>query len=372
MGSAFNNFLSNDGRGLNFKSYAHATGLYVDSNFARAPKFGFLYFVEFNIYPWVVLDQRWLQSNGPYDLGMLVKKIDMPRFKISTETINQYNRKTNIQTKLTYEPVSVEFHDDNSEITTSLWKNYYKYYYVDSNYGDVSKNPPAYTDSKYSPGNNYYGLNNYQSEPYFFSSIDIYVLHGGSFNQIRLVNPMITSWEHDQLDQATGNKILQNKMSLAYENVFYYTGKIVKGSSPGKFASQYYDNAPGALQVGTNVDQQVAQQEIIQKWEPSPKPVPTFTSPTSPFSNSQLNKARAQAAPPYASPRPIGSASPARAQPIPVYASPRPLGSASEGLRSGQRPGGFSIAGLNLWYGRGGLHGRAVINAGPLRLVLKK
>lgn len=355
MGAAFNNFLSNNGNGLNFKSYAHASGLYVGSNFARAPKFGFLYFIEFNIYPGVVLDQRWLNADGAYDVGMLVKKIDMPKFKISTETINQYNRKTNVQTKLSYEPISVEFHDDNSDITNGLWKNYYKYYYTDSNFGDKSGGLRAFNDTKYSPTENIYGFNNFQSEPYFFDSIDIYVLHQGNFNQIRLVNPMITAWEHDQLDQSTGNKVLQNKMTLAYENVFYYNGKIVNGTAPGRFASKYYDNEPGAIQVGSNVEQQNAPEAVMQRkflWEPSPKPAPTFPSPTTPFSNSQLNKARTQAGP--------------------VYASPRPIGSASEGLRSGQQPGGFRIAGLNLWYGRGGLHGRAVINAGPIRLVLKK
>ncbi len=357
MGAAFNNFLSNNGNGLSFKGYSHASGLYVDSNFARAPKFGFLYFIEFNIYPGLVLDQRWTNSDGQYDLGMLVKKIDMPKFKITTETLNQYNRKTNIQTKLSYEPVSVEFHDDNSDITNGLWKNYYKYYYVDSNYGDQTQGLRAYNDNKYNPGNNPYGFNNSQYQPYFFDSIDIYVLHQGKFNQIRLVNPMITSWEHDQLDQATGNKVLQNKMSLAYENVFYYNGVISQGTAPGRFAAKYYDNKPGSIQVGSNVEQQNAADVVTGRkyiWEPSPKPAPTFPSPTTPFSNSQLNKARAQAGP--------------------QYASPRPIGSASEGLRSGPRPnpGGFSISGLNLWYGRGGLHGRAVVNAGPLRLVLKK
>ena len=352
MGTAFNNFMSNNGNGLNFKSYAHASGLYVDGNFARAPKFGFLYFIEFNITPGVVLDQRWLNADGAYDVGMLVKKIDMPKFKITTETINQYNRKTNIQTKLAYEPISVEFHDDNSDITNGLWKNYYKYYYVDSNYGDTNGGIRAFDDTKYNTEQKFYGLNNFQSVP-FFDSIDIYVIHQGRFNQMRIINPMITSWEHDQLDQATGSKVLQNKMSVAYEDVFYYNGTVEPGSGPGRYATKYYDNEPGAISVGYNpVTAQAPQQVFGPKWEPSPKPVPTYPSPTTPFSSSQLNKAAAQSGP--------------------VYASPRPLGAGTVGLTSGMRPGGFSIAGLNLWYGHGGLHGRAVIQAGPIRLALKK
>lgn len=352
MSTAFTNFLSNNGKGTNFKSYAHASGLYVDGNFARAPKLGFLYFVSFNITPGVVIDPQWLSADGIYDAGMLVKKIDMPKFKITTETINQYNRKTNIQTKLNYEPVSIEFHDDNSEITNGLWKNYYKYYYVDSNYGDVEGGIHAYDDTKYNPEGKFYGLNNFQEDP-FFDSIDIFVLHQGRFTQIRLVNPMVSSWEHDTVDQSIGNKVLQNKMSVVYEDVLYYQGAIVDGSAPGRFASKYYDNEPSPLQVGYNPNPQQAPEQVFgPKWTPSPKPVPSYPSPTTPFSSSQLNKAAAQQGP--------------------TYTMPRPLGAGTIGLTSGQRPGGFSIAGLNLWYGHGGLHGRGVIQAGPLRLVLKK
>ena len=113
MSNSFNNFLTNNGNGVAFKSYSHATKLYVDDNFARAPKFGFLYFVSFNINAPALSGSYW-PANGQQDVGLLVKKVDQPKFKIATETINQYNRKTNIQTKITYEPVSIEFHDDNS------------------------------------------------------------------------------------------------------------------------------------------------------------------------------------------------------------------------------------------------------------------
>ena len=352
MSSAFTNFLSNNGNGVNFKSYAHATGLYVDGNFARAPKLGFLYFIAFNITPGVVIDQQWLNSDGIYDAGMLVKKIDMPKFKITTETINQYNRKANIQTKLNYDPVSIEFHDDNSEITNGLWKNYYKYYYTDSNYGDTTGGINAFNDNKYDLRGKSYGLNNFQDKP-FFDSIDIYVLHQGRFTQMRLINPMISSWEHDTVDQSIGNKVLQNKMSVVYENVLYYQGNIVEGTAPGRFASKYYDKKPSPLQVGSNPEPLNAQEQVFgPKWTPAPKPIPSYPSPTTPFSNSQLNKAAVQRGP--------------------APAMPRPIGSASVGLTSGQRPGGFRIAGINLWYGHGGLHGRSVIQAGPIRLVLKK
>lgn len=250
MSSSFNNFLSNYGHTM-FKSYSHATRLYVDDKYARAPKMGFLYFVVFNIRRAAIKDLPWA-TLGRFDVGLLVNKIDMPKFKISSETLNQYNRKTVVQTKLEYQPVSINFHDDNSEITNGLWKNYYKYYYADSTYGDRSKGVEnGFQDTKYLTTDNAYGLSNDQKMP-FFESIDIYVLHQGKFTEMSLINPLVTSWDHDSLDQSQGNKILNNKMTVAYENVIYKQGKIVENSNPPGFAADYYDHVPGAISVGGN------------------------------------------------------------------------------------------------------------------------
>ena len=52
MSTPFTNFLSGSSANSNrtYKSYAHATGLYVNGNrMPRLPKFGFLYFVQFRL-----------------------------------------------------------------------------------------------------------------------------------------------------------------------------------------------------------------------------------------------------------------------------------------------------------------------------------
>lgn len=359
MSNSFRNFLSNDGKGTSFKSYAHATSLYVNRDFALAPKLGFLYFVSFTINSDAIGDAQWPEQFGSTDVGMLVKKIDMPKFKISTETINQYNRKTNIQTKITYDPVNVEFHDDNSEITNSLWKNYYKYYYADSNYGDallggLSSQSPAYSDSKYGETDNTYGFNTPKQDP-FFKSIDIFVLHQGNFTQIQLVNPIISAWDHDSLEQSNGTKALQNRMTLQYENVFYTQGRISGSDDASRYNAVYYDREPGPLAVGSGPNSsQVTPQDVFgNKKEPAPRPIPQYPPPPSmAYSQSQINKAAAQKGV--------------------TYTMPRPLGSGLVGLGQGQRPGGFSISGISIWSGYGGVHGKAVVQAGPVRLVLKK
>jgi len=228
MGNPYKDYYTNGGNGLIFKTYDHATKLYINDKLARAPKVGFLYYVSFKVKQNV---------NSIDEVGLLVKKIDLPKFKIATDTINQYNRKTNIQTKITYEPISIEFHDDNSDITNGLWKAYYQYYYADTN--------ANFSDNKFGEGYVQYGLANGQTTP-LFDSVDIYSLHQGNFTKFTLINPLVTQWDHDSLDQSDGLKTLKSKMVLNYEKVIYNSGVIADDDQASAFEQTYYDNQPGS------------------------------------------------------------------------------------------------------------------------------
>ena len=255
MSNAFTNFLSGVASGIlgksnaDLKDYQHADRLYVKNNYARAPKAGFLYFVDFDINPAAVPDKTY-REKGLRDVGMLVKRAELPKFKITNETLNQYNRKTVVQTKITYSSVNIDFHDDNSDITTNLWKNYYNYYYMDGIYGQVKNGlVPEFADTKFGTKNYAYGLNNFQDRP-FFNSINIYVLHQHRFTQFILTNPKISDWNHDTLDQGESNKVLGNKMTLDYESVSYKQGKIVNNKQPHGWIPIYYDNSPSPIRTG--------------------------------------------------------------------------------------------------------------------------
>lgn len=246
MGNPYKDYYTNPSPGLIFKTYDHATKLYINDKLARAPKVAFLYYVSFtvNTSAFSTADaDSWFKNHGLRDVTLLIKKIDLPKFKIATETVNQYNRKTNIQTKITYEPISVEFHDDNSNITNGLWQSYYQYYYADSNYGKSSQ---QFDDNKYNENYVNYGLANSQTVP-LFDSIDIYVLHQGNFSKFTLINPLITQWDHDSLDQTESTKILHNKMVLAYESVVYSRGVIADDSDASAFEETFYDNQEGSI-----------------------------------------------------------------------------------------------------------------------------
>jgi hypothetical protein len=260
MSNAFNNFLGGVvngvfGKGPIMKDYQHADRVYVKNNYARAPKFGFLYFVSFNIsgnaLPTIAaVNPRWVET-GNKDIGFLVKRIDLPKFSINSEMINQYNRKTIVQTSIKYNPITVELHDDNSNITRDFWKAYFQYYYADSTYGTRrSASPIEFSNTKYGTNNYAYGLNSSQTAP-FIESIDIYVLHQQKFTQYTLINPLVTDWNHDDVDQSDGSKLLANKMTFQYETVLYKEGEITK-TSPEGFAAKYYDTSPSPLSVAGN------------------------------------------------------------------------------------------------------------------------
>jgi len=266
MSNAFTNFLGSVGNGIfgdqpHLKDYQHANRLYVRNNYARAPKVGFLYYVVLNLNNAAIKDKSWNSK----EVGLLVKKVDLPKFGVETEVVNQYNRKTIIQKSIKYNNINMEFHDDNSNITRDLWVNYFKYYYADSNYGGSSTQtklpagvPPQFNDTKFSTDSYPYGYNTKLSTQYgtntaaeFFQSIDIYVLHQHRFTQYTLVNPKIVDWAHDTVDQSEAGKILSNRMTLAYETVLFNSGSVKK-DTPAGFATVHYDTSPSPLSIGGN------------------------------------------------------------------------------------------------------------------------
>jgi hypothetical protein len=257
-----------NGNHVTFTGYQHARTLYLSkdydifSKYANVPKASFLYFVKFN-----VNNKTSITVNG-WDVrytALLTKSITLPKYKISTETLNQYNRKTNIQTKLSYEPIQIELHDDMNDTTNSFWINYYKYFYADTRYGDRDdtrgKGGAAFSDNKFQNLYYDYGFNTLPTggsnpsfgESYFLDTIDIFVLHGGRYTKITLVNPMISAWDHDTVAQGEATKFMQNKMTIVYENVIYDTGDInLNGPDTGADLfknSEVYDDEQSPLPI---------------------------------------------------------------------------------------------------------------------------
>ena len=259
--SLFPNFVTNKTGVTVMRDFQHADRLYVKDNYARAPKLGFLYYVRFNINQSAISTEnqskQWAAFDMKNTLGLLAKKVDLPKFTVTTETLNQYNRKTIIQKGINYTPINIDLHDDNTDITHLLWVNYFKHLVVDGNqskqaYTDTKYGNTDYNYGRYDVGTKSYGSNAASAVPVnykFFESIDIFVLHQKNFTQYTLVNPRIKDWKHDSVEQASGNKILQNSMSIEYETVFYQQGEVKKDSND-QLNLTFYDKTPSPHTIG--------------------------------------------------------------------------------------------------------------------------
>ena len=259
---SINNFLKGFQDGLpGMKDYQHASRLYLDDNFKLMPKQKFLFHVVFNTDE--TLFYGGFNPNERYELNMLVKACDLPKYNMSYEEKVQYNKKMYTGTRIAYEPVNITFHDDHADTVNAFWKKYYEYHIADAVSMNSDLQISTTKDSLYDSidtigdGNriNKFGMDTpKQKKKPYLKGIEIFVLHKQRFTSMTLVNPVIGSFSHDNLDQAAGAEVLQNSMQILYETVIYKSGIINKNSVPG-FATIHYDKAPSPLTVlggGTN------------------------------------------------------------------------------------------------------------------------
>ena len=257
------------------KDYQHASDTFRTNGYELSPRNKFLYHVYFNINTGQIPQLQAAYGSGEIaSISLMVKSIDLPSYQIGIDTMNQYNRKRLIQTKINYQPVQCVFHDDQGDLIRNMWYNYYSYYYKDPS--QTYDNVPAYNGTL---GNlntlfNGFGYNtrdtydnsrqvndwgyigesysdgtagststsSYSGKPPFFKDIRIYGLSQKKFASYVLINPVISSWKHDQYAYAEGAGTMTNNVEIQYETVKYYTGSI-GGSTPSITVPGFADPA---------------------------------------------------------------------------------------------------------------------------------
>jgi hypothetical protein len=262
------------------RDYNHAAKTFRPNGYANAPKFKFLFHTYFDINP----DVYPVGLASGANFGLLVKNIKLPSYTFNTHNMNQYNRKRIVQTKINYNPVDIEFHDDNGNLIRNLMYYYMLYYYNDTNKPYLDRAGPqippaqsgpgvtgtiAVNNNVYPPGYNYRNIYDgditndvdygyigesvqspsaqnmgYYKIP-FFRNITIYGFNQHNFVAYVLINPLIKEMSHDQYNYSQSAETMSNKMTLEYETVKYYQGAI-DGRSPtnivqGFGSQQNYD-----------------------------------------------------------------------------------------------------------------------------------
>lgn len=236
------------------RDYTHASKVFTPNSFELKPRFKFLFHVSFTINNEIPGLSGYLGANNQTQLSYVVKTVDLPKFSIANETLNQYNRKRVVQTKINYDPVTITFHDDGGDNVRKMWYAYYNYYYKDSNQqylqrnatnGSLGESANKVTGFGYNTrdiynnqrtgdvndwgyiGESYYdGTSSSSGKPLFFKDIQITGFDQHKTATYVLINPLITSWAHDQYNYSEGSGTMQNTMSIAYETVKYYEGAV--------------------------------------------------------------------------------------------------------------------------------------------------
>jgi hypothetical protein len=241
------------------KDYTHASKTFRSNNGALAPRRKFLFHVVFNLNVQQIPQLRNVfQTQDLDNLSLLVKEVKLPSYKFSVDTMNQYNRKRKVQTQIEYDPITCIMHDDASDQSRAMWYNYYAYYYKDASqkYWDAAVtngslgqnaqgvNPGAaypynyrdiYTQDREINDWGYIGESYTDGaragKPAFFRDITIFGFDDHKWAAYTLINPIISSFEHDTYNYTEGAGIMQNTFTFDYETVKYYNGALT-GSKP--------------------------------------------------------------------------------------------------------------------------------------------
>ena len=254
LGGAVDGFFGTD----YLRDYKHASKTFRPNAYANSPKFKWLFHVYFDINKTLITQQPNIFPDDATP-GLLVKSISLPKFSMNLSEMNQYNRRRYVQTKLTYDPIQVTFHDDNAGAIRSMWYNYFSYYYNDPNnpIGTTASQASAMLNKRnqYTPDISSDVNWGYRGEPAntstssaigiakapFFKSIKIYGFNQHSFALYELINPIIEKFDHDTYDyyQTT---TMENRMTLRYETVKYQQGAL-NGQNPSAVVAGFGSEA---------------------------------------------------------------------------------------------------------------------------------
>jgi hypothetical protein len=248
------------------KDYAHASKIFLRNGYENVPKFKWLFHVYFDINKTQITDRIEQIFPSTHNHGLLVKTVELPKFSMAVQELNQYNRKRYVQTKINYDPVSITFHDDNMNTIRHLWYTYYSYHYNDPSQGyytDLDGPAPGSDTPAGAAANlnkkNVYDLDiseqqnwGYIGEPSrvqtdrtgfknkapFFRSISVFGFNQHNFVQYQYINPIIESFKHDSHSYTETSGTMENSMSLRYELVKYYEGAL-DGQDPSNIVNRF-------------------------------------------------------------------------------------------------------------------------------------
>jgi len=214
------------------------------------PRFKFTYLVEFKVNERVfenpVSNLKEFLCNGK--IYTQLKRIDHPKPEVKYETLRSYNKWIKIPTIIEFQGGSMTFDDDSTSVTQALWKEYMNFY---SHLATVGENIGANTASNLSSSSasgDYQFTERLTGEEmrssmsrrpslgmklkpndmrHFFESIVIYDLgtEPDAINVYWFHNPVITVWDHENLDEEDRTGKVEVTANFEYESYYWTFGQ---------------------------------------------------------------------------------------------------------------------------------------------------
>lgn len=162
-------------------------------------------------------------------MSSLVRTAQLPAVEFNMVEKNNFNKKRNVTTGVSYAPVDITVFDTvNNEWLTVLMK-YFAYLHMDprnkNKFGDrdINFNTPMTEelfDSKFGDGGKFHSNEagiNLQVDQNFFERVDYILYAGGKGVQYSIMKPMIKSFAPKSIDYSSSD-FMEFTMQLVYEN----------------------------------------------------------------------------------------------------------------------------------------------------------
>ncbi len=215
------------------------------------PRFKFTWLVEFAINPRVwenpVTNLREFLCNGKLYTHLLT--LDHPSPTIRTEKLRSYNKWINVPVQVEFPSATMTFHDDSTSVVQALWKENLNFYTHLAQVGDSISGEGVNSNLSSTQETNSYGFTHIltgeeqrakmEERPslgmklkpndmrHFFEYIAIYDLgtEPDSINVYWYHKPMITGWQHDNLDKEDRTGNVRVSASFDYESYYFTIGQ---------------------------------------------------------------------------------------------------------------------------------------------------
>lgn len=217
------------------------------------PKYTFL--VEYEINPaWIMSNEQHVTNllefipNGK--LFTMLKSIDHPKPTVDVETLRSYNKYIKIPKKVEHTSLSMTFHDDSTSIAMALWKENLNFY---SHIGDLGSGLVGRNTNLFGQdGSNSIQINETlvtaqgsdvrsgmdirpslglrlkpNSKRVFLDRMIVYDLgtEPDSVNVYYYHKPIITNWDHQNLDKEDRSGRIEINATFEVENYYFVIGQ---------------------------------------------------------------------------------------------------------------------------------------------------